>query len=249
LENPQSWNRYGYVGNDPINFNDPTGLQRQSPDSFYRQCIEGHVMTVRGCLELAEMLEPGGGGGGGGAPGLASRAENEGGGGGLANPRNKGGWNTDPFVAAKTGWQYLTSIWKDCLKFFRSDARFDENNFAGLLTDRDNGIKWYDLRDKATAERTVDSILHNNDPRTLREVVGSRYAFVLGDFARHVALGQNWFQDETQTQQVANTIHEALHIQMRLGDQELKGWLANFGFKPANYVTGDITDWVAGGCK
>src|SRR5581483_7553668 len=27
-ENPQSWNRYAYVGNDPVNWNDPRGLER-----------------------------------------------------------------------------------------------------------------------------------------------------------------------------------------------------------------------------
>jgi hypothetical protein len=31
LSNPQSWNRYSYVGNDPVNRNDPTGLQDEGP--------------------------------------------------------------------------------------------------------------------------------------------------------------------------------------------------------------------------
>jgi hypothetical protein len=30
--NPQSWNRYAYVGNDPANFLDPRGLEKSSPN-------------------------------------------------------------------------------------------------------------------------------------------------------------------------------------------------------------------------
>ena len=42
LENPQSWNRYGYVGGDPINRNDPSGLC-SSEEAFqnYGQCPDG----------------------------------------------------------------------------------------------------------------------------------------------------------------------------------------------------------------
>ncbi len=33
LANPQSWNRYAYVENDPVNFNDPAGLYKCPPGS------------------------------------------------------------------------------------------------------------------------------------------------------------------------------------------------------------------------
>lgn len=32
LKNPQSWNRYGYVGDDPVNYNDPSGLLMRAPE-------------------------------------------------------------------------------------------------------------------------------------------------------------------------------------------------------------------------
>jgi RHS repeat-associated protein len=38
MGNPQGWNRYGYVGNDPINFNDPTGLQRWMITYYWSFC-------------------------------------------------------------------------------------------------------------------------------------------------------------------------------------------------------------------
>jgi hypothetical protein len=71
---------------------------------------------------------------------------------------------------------------------------------------------------------------------------------VLGNYSPNVALSQNYFQNNTQTQQIATMIHEALHIQMKFDDGTLKGWLGNFGFKSATYGTGDITDWIASGC-
>jgi len=33
--NPQSWNRYAYVNNDPVNKNDPSGLDPDDPPSGY----------------------------------------------------------------------------------------------------------------------------------------------------------------------------------------------------------------------
>jgi hypothetical protein len=32
LQNPQGWNRYSYVENDPVNYHDPAGLFRRKPD-------------------------------------------------------------------------------------------------------------------------------------------------------------------------------------------------------------------------
>lgn len=107
---------------------------------------------------------------------------------------------------------------------------------------------WWDTRG-SDGNRTVNSIVHNGDNCTLRQVVGSAEATVLGNFSPNVALGNDYFQNNTQTQQIATAVHEALHIQMKMGDGELKGWLSNFGFKAEQYGTGDITDWISGGCK
>jgi hypothetical protein len=161
------------------------------------------------------------------------------------DPPHKGGWNTNPRGAGRTAWQYLTSIWKDCLEHFNKDNRFDSSHFSYLLN---NGIIWYDTRG-SDGKRTVGSVVGNGDPTTLKESVGSSNAVVLGDFTRNVALGSNYFQDNTQTQQIATAIHEALHIQMRMDDSTLKGWLSNFGFEPSSIGTAEISDWIAKGCK
>jgi hypothetical protein len=48
-------------------------------------------------------------------------------------PPNKGGWSSDPRLAARTGWQYLTNIWRECLDLFSRDRGFDASNF-GMAT-------------------------------------------------------------------------------------------------------------------
>jgi RHS repeat-associated protein len=55
LSDPGSWNRYAYVGNDPINFVDPTGLDKCQFDN-----------SDLPCFAVTTTSSPGGGGGGGG---------------------------------------------------------------------------------------------------------------------------------------------------------------------------------------
>jgi hypothetical protein len=70
LTNPQGWNRYSYVANDPVNFHDPAGLQAQVPyppgycpaEYSYAECI-GY-----GFIGLGGGGGDGGGGGGGWNP-------------------------------------------------------------------------------------------------------------------------------------------------------------------------------------
>jgi RHS repeat-associated protein len=203
---PSSWNRYAYVQGDPVNRVDPKGLFWEAPSLM---APDGGVMWTSSVdggygLFVAAMTQHGpegsvlfnlplallaGVGGGGGA--------------GAAVPSNKGGWDTDPRVAARTAWQYLTSIWKDCLNFFKQDSQFDSGGFSELLR---GGITWYDTRSFTTGSIPVGSILGNDDGRTLRAYVGSADAAVLPGHAKHVALGQNYFQNNTQTQQVATMI-------------------------------------------
>jgi RHS repeat-associated protein len=59
ITNPQSWNRYAYVENDPVNYHDPSGLLMQipgycPPDMTHEECQDSGVWPDG----------PGGGGGG-----------------------------------------------------------------------------------------------------------------------------------------------------------------------------------------
>jgi RHS repeat-associated protein len=67
VANPQSWNRYSYVGNNPIRYNDPTG--HIMVDGATGGC------NARTCSYVPPVVDDGGGGGGGvgcGCPGLCT---------------------------------------------------------------------------------------------------------------------------------------------------------------------------------
>ncbi len=64
---PQSWNRYSYVQNDPVNYGDPMGLQRQAPWKILDILTsEGWKMFMFPNWDYDPFEGDGGGGGGGG---------------------------------------------------------------------------------------------------------------------------------------------------------------------------------------
>jgi len=65
--NPQTWNRYAYVANNPVSFVDPLGLLLEGPhNSNCQPTANGWSYTCGGCP--MNTLCVGGGGGGGGIP-------------------------------------------------------------------------------------------------------------------------------------------------------------------------------------
>ena len=248
IASPQSWNRYGYVQGDPVNPGDPSGLGGMFVWNIPAACPAGMHPEGAVCINDWQLFGwtyyP---------PPYWVQVIVQSRGGGDRTPYNKGGWYTDPVGAAKTGWQYLKSIWKDCLGQFSAGRGFSADELQTLLTADSSagGAAWWDTRKSDVGSRTVDSIAHNGDPTSLRAFVGSANAMVVRS-TRNVVLGINWYTDLTQTDQIATTIHESLHILLDIGDADLRGWLleANTTFVATDkYGSGDITGWIAGGCK
>jgi len=106
---PQSWNRYAYVGNRPLNSVDALGLVIPVCDEFDPDCIGGggggecppeDLFCYNGCDPTFDFCPlPGGGGGGDGGGGGGG-----GSGGGSHPPQRKGGvWANNETLGLPTG--------------------------------------------------------------------------------------------------------------------------------------------------
>jgi hypothetical protein len=174
-------------------------------------------------------------------------------GGGSAPASDKGGTKTIASGTGRTAWQYLKSVWGDCLTDFEKDSRFDLSEFQGLLN---GGMKFLDTRNSGIAAAPVGNYAGNGDGRSLSTFLnGADAAVILG--TNWVVLGPDYYTNLTQTQQVALAIHEALHIEAYSWggafqsdpDGALKNWLTDVGgftASPVQGMTGDITDWIVG---
>jgi RHS repeat-associated protein len=225
---PESWNRYGYANGDPVNFNDPAG-------KFACVVGVGEGAEITNCEVITMYVDSG----------VADTTGTAVAPGPSVVVQNKGGWYTNPAGTGKTAWQYLSSIWSNCLNDFNQDTRFDASTFQSLLN---SGITWLDSRAPSVGDATVDSYAHNGDTTTLSQLVAAGDSAVTIPGTQIVVLGANYFTDNTQTEQIGIAVHEALHIALGFNDAELAGWLENFGFKPSgpDWNSHEMTDWIVG---
>jgi len=136
---PQSWNRYSYVGNEPTNFIDPSGLINVWVDGRLYNCEGGCVGTANGwdcewnCYCVGFCGGGGGGGGPGGNPGGGPGGGGSGGGGpGGGNPSNQG-------TTSANDDKKKEKAYKDCMKAETRNcenlgrAYFNDNFYTALV--------------------------------------------------------------------------------------------------------------------
>ncbi|MCX6622794.1 MAG: hypothetical protein NTY38_17355, partial [Acidobacteria bacterium] len=220
---PGSWNRYSYVQGDPVNYGDPGGnvrvrfvcgsIEFWNPDfdGGDRPNVIGELwcsgdLAFFGRYELDTL-------------GMVAKSypPNNG---GFGPPENKGGWRTDPKLAAKDGWKRLTQDWTNCLDRFGKLKGFESARLQEALS---GGMRFWDTRKPSVSELTIGAVFNTDEADPLMSI------HITGDLARgrvanpNIVLFTDWFQDLTPTGQAANVVHEGLHVigytDKFLGDQ------------------------------
>ena len=115
-------------------------------------------------------------------------------------------------------------------------------------------MQFLDTRSPDIVNQTENYYTGNGDQTKMGDLfIGTGNVAVTIPGSNFVALGPDYFADQTQTEQIAIAIHEALHIMFpTLGDTGLAITLEQFGFKPSvdptsqSFNSQEITDWIVG---
>ncbi|MGJ5820989.1 RHS repeat-associated core domain-containing protein, partial [Paludibaculum fermentans] len=155
-EDPGSWNRYSYVGNDPTNFGDPSGLQRWMITYHWSMCgwsggALGGTLTCT-MFDTYGSFESGGGGGSGNIDmSIASGKKTT----TFTAPNGLKIWNPANSVSVDKAWMQLKEALADdpdCLKWLNSSPKLGENgDVLQYMTEKRGSIGWAALSDPAVA--------------------------------------------------------------------------------------------------
>jgi hypothetical protein len=159
---------------------------------------------------------------------------------------------TNPSTTGVTATQYLNSIWSNCATDFAA-VGINVSAFENLLT---NGMNWVNLTTPGVADLPLSTYLPGGIG-TLGSYFPSGANAVTIPGTNTVLVGSDYYTTQTQTQQIAIAIHEALHIYLNsnpslLGqfpsDGAIMGLLnQDFGAGlNINGPTSQISNWILG---
>ena len=250
MANPQSWNRYAYVENDPINKVDPRGLISQDPcfgDSGCQyQMDAGNDINYayRGFLgyspeggpiysALPSGLSgpnpargPGGTGGGGGRPVDAA---------------------TDQQARGTLNERLANFASSNCAKVF--DSVIEGYTTSGFVAYA-NTTEFYNARSASFGNLTQNQVVGNGVQTTLNNSVpyGVDAVTIWGSGGNAVLLGANYFSG-TRVSQQNTLVHELLHAYTHWSDPEIFDAFKDYGLAHVNPGSSDITDWLRNDCR
>jgi RHS repeat-associated protein len=260
--NPQSWNLYPYVGGDPVNSSDPSGLFGLPP------------------YGPGGPVWPGGGGEGFGTnPVGGSWGFGFGGGYGCYDPSLLG--NPYGGDSGLPPWTFgLAQMWcgPGVLPFLGAgagsgggpdpqallDARIDNLGNCTRILGGASASEFLKVADTITyfngapgapgSGQTQNAVSGNGSSLTLAATVKYDVADTLnnaqGNPIPYVVLGRDFYNDPTVSQPNV-LLHEALHVALSVGDPGLKTYLSQFGFVNGYGGAGgtdDITLWLKADC-
>ena len=223
---PQTWNRYMYVLGDPVNSNDPPGLDDdptdyQGPAIFSPDPEGGDDGPILGPAYFGSMPT---------LPALLF----------FVAPVQ----NAKERAALKVRIKRLGN----CTKILGGASASD---FLAVA----NSIQYFDGSPGAPGSgRSQSAVSGNGVGLSLAATVQYDVADTLLGSSNtpipYVVLGTDFYNDPTVSQSDV-LLHEALHVALGLGDANLKSYLSQYGFVPGYGGTGgtdDITQWLKANC-
>jgi hypothetical protein len=226
---PGSWNRYGYVGGDPINKVDPGGM-----------CAQDTNTSVNVCASVGSD----GTGGNGGADNQGMQIVND----ALQSVDTQGGSGAPSDFGSVTGKYNLGKV-----KVTKaSDALADlMDEVANLSTH----CKTVLPKNLSSVAQNINFIDGRVDPYYV-QAVGYSYAVtlwnnpVLGQasgISSNVVLGGNFFSSDPARQGIT-VLHELLHFRLQLTDQGIVDrYHINVSLGQSNSAA--FSDWLSNDCK
>jgi len=232
VTDPGSWNRYAYVGGDPVNYVDPRGLQQVECCGTYSEDVYGYPYnTTQYYISWwdSQWLF-------GGYSGFVDQSGGGGGGGGTRTETNPESKKMQEHVAVNKA---LHTQLSDALKNLSSDCR-QALTSAGVDIDKlakqasetvyRTTTSWGDM-----PMNSLSGYPSGNNMFTLVDYLGgSPAAAIMGAnyvILNEVALGQSFFTMGIASQNSV-LLHEALHIYFKAGDVDLARALGLGEFSP-----------------
>ena len=233
VADPGSWNRYAYVGGDPINYYDPEGLWKLAP---HHDQGGGDGGPGKGTIPINKPVAK--------KPDPDRQLPTHGGG--------AGWWAADAATdnsARATLLQRLQNIsGSNCDKAF-SDVI--EGYTTKSLTREVNGTGFYNVNSSGISDLTQNQVSGNGNTTYLGATLGSgNTAGTIIDGTRSaVLLGANFFSNTNGVYQGNVLLHELLHAYTGWSDAEVFSAFSGHGLSNPSGDTEDISAWLSTDCN
>jgi RHS repeat-associated protein len=191
ITDPGQWNKYGYVGNDPVNWYDPSGLD---------ECPAGTTCTIYNPPPPVIDLLLGAGG-----------AMGQGGGDPNGGRDNQGRLRRVQQHQAELDLLWLTPG-TQYLKTFKASSEPCDTDLTAL------GITAEDIR-RIASDPNLKFVDAHTNPRYLTAMTKEASDFATWQGAKTVYYLQNYFWQETFGQVLGTLVHEFTHIFNGLSDK------------------------------